>query len=145
MTPERWRQIEDLYHLARDRGAGVLADAEPELRRAVQELLAQNSGAMILDRALPDLNTDSTQTQLSAGSQLGPYKIETLLGQGGMGRVFRATDTRLGRAVAVKVSQEKFTDRFEREARAIAALNHRQHLHASRCRPQLPGDGAGGG
>src|ERR1700729_1111002 len=59
-----------------------------------------------------------------AGSRLGPYRIEALLGQGGMGQVFLAKDTRLGRNVAIKVSHEKFTDRFEREARAISALNH---------------------
>ncbi|MGA2150125.1 MAG: serine/threonine-protein kinase, partial [Bryobacteraceae bacterium] len=124
MTPERWRQIEDLYNLACDRGDGVLADADPDLRREIQEMLAQKSGGKILDQAAFDLMTDSTQTQVMAGSRLGPYWIEALLGQGGMGQVFRAIDTRLGREVAIKVSQERFTDRFEREARAIAALNH---------------------
>ncbi len=54
----------------------------------------------------------STQTQVMAGSRLGPYRIETLLGEGGMGQVFRAINTRLGRKVAIKVSQERFTDRF---------------------------------
>jgi Tol biopolymer transport system component/predicted Ser/Thr protein kinase len=124
MTPERWRQIEDLYNLACDRGDGVLADADPELRREVQEMLAQKSGGKVLDQAAFDLMMDSTQTQVIAGSRLGPYRIEALLGQGGMGQVFRAIDTRLGREVAIKVSQERFSDRFEREARAIAALNH---------------------
>jgi serine/threonine-protein kinase len=61
---------------------------------------------------------------LSAGTNLGPYRIEAAIGKGGMGQVFRATDMRLGRAVAIKVCEEKFTNRFEREARAIAALNH---------------------
>jgi serine/threonine-protein kinase len=61
---------------------------------------------------------------LSTGERLGPYQIEGKIGQGGMGQVFRATDMRLGRAVAIKVCEEKFTNRFEREARAIAALNH---------------------
>jgi eukaryotic-like serine/threonine-protein kinase len=124
MTPERWRQIEDLYNLACDRGDGVLEDADPELRREVQEMLAQKSGGRILDQAAFDLTMDSSLTQVMAGSRLGPYRIEALLGQGGMGQVFRATDTRLGRQVAIKVSQEEFNDRFEREARAIAALNH---------------------
>jgi predicted Ser/Thr protein kinase len=62
--------------------------------------------------------------QIAPGTRLGPYEIETLLGAGGMGRVFRARDTRLGRAVAIKVCLEAFSDRFEREARSIAALNH---------------------
>jgi eukaryotic-like serine/threonine-protein kinase len=63
-------------------------------------------------------------TDPGIGSQLGPYRIEGVLGAGGMGKVFKAHDTRLGRDVAIKVSAEHFNDRFEREARAIAALNH---------------------
>jgi Tol biopolymer transport system component/predicted Ser/Thr protein kinase len=59
-----------------------------------------------------------------AGSMLGPYRIEGFLGAGGMGRVFRARDTRLDRTVAIKTSDERFTERFMREARAISALNH---------------------
>src|ERR1700733_13790540 len=61
---------------------------------------------------------------LSAGTRLGPYEILALVGEGGMGQVYKARDTRLGRVVAVKVSHEKFSERFEREARAVAALNH---------------------
>jgi serine/threonine protein kinase len=55
---------------------------------------------------------------------LGPYRIEKLIGSGGMGRVYRARDTRLSRTVALKISKEGFGERFEREARAVAALNH---------------------
>jgi predicted Ser/Thr protein kinase len=58
------------------------------------------------------------------GRTVGTYSISAKLGAGGMGEVFRATDTRLGREVAVKFSAEHFSDRFEREARAVAALNH---------------------
>src|SRR5512134_1857267 len=58
------------------------------------------------------------------GRTIGHYKITDRLGEGGMGRVYRAVDTRLGRAVAVKVVNAEFTQRFEREARAISALNH---------------------
>ena len=61
---------------------------------------------------------------LSAGDKLGPYEIIALIGKGGMGEVYRARDTRLGRDVAVKISQEQFNERFEREARAVASLNH---------------------
>ena len=61
---------------------------------------------------------------LSPGTRLGPYEIVARLGAGGMGEVFKARDTRLDRIVAVKVSTEQFSDRFEREARAVAALNH---------------------
>src|SRR5713226_6516614 len=61
---------------------------------------------------------------LSIGDRLGPYEILALIGKGGMGEVYRAHDSRLGRDVAIKVSAAQFTERFEREARAIAALNH---------------------
>src|SRR5438477_7537883 len=62
--------------------------------------------------------------QLSVGDKLGPYEITGLIGKGGMGEVYRGTDTRLGRPVAIKVSSREFNDRFEREAKAISALNH---------------------
>ena len=61
---------------------------------------------------------------MTSGEQIGPYLIEAAIGEGGMGAVYRARDTRLGRTVALKVSKTAFSDRFEREARAIAALNH---------------------
>ncbi len=61
---------------------------------------------------------------LAAGEKLGPYEILSQIGKGGMGEVYRARDPRLHRDVAIKVSAERFTERFEREARAIAALNH---------------------
>ena len=57
-------------------------------------------------------------------TMIGPYRIETKLGEGGMGDVYRARDTRLDRDVAVKTLKGPFTERFEREARAISSLNH---------------------
>jgi eukaryotic-like serine/threonine-protein kinase len=62
--------------------------------------------------------------QNAAGDRLGPYEILAPIGAGGMGEVYRGRDARLDRAVAIKVSKERFSDRFEREARTIAALNH---------------------
>src|SRR5215510_470164 len=62
--------------------------------------------------------------RLSAGMLLGPYEILAPLGAGGMGEVYRARDPRMGRDVAIKISAERYTDRFEREVRAVAALNH---------------------
>src|SRR5215510_7358362 len=67
---------------------------------------------------------------LAAGTKLGPYEIVSALGAGGMGEVYRAHDTRLGRDVAIKVLPESFAAdaerlaRFEHEAKAVAALNH---------------------
>ena len=61
---------------------------------------------------------------ISPGDRLGPYEIVSRLGKGGMGEVWKARDPRLNRDVAIKISDHRFTDRFEREAQAIAALNH---------------------
>ena len=61
---------------------------------------------------------------LAAGSRLGPYEILAPIGAGGMGEVYSARDTRLNRDVAIKVSAERFSERFEREAHVIASLNH---------------------
>ena len=79
---------------------------------------------------------------LTPGTKLGPYEIQSPLGAGGMGEVYRARDTRLDRTVAIKIlavascpTMPKLQQRFEREARAISSLNHPQHLHSLRCWP----------
>jgi len=102
-----------------------LASADPELRGEVEKLLAQDSesGGKLLDQSVGELLAGMQVSRVEAGSQLGPYRIEELLGEGGMGQVFRARDTRLDRAVAIKVMKE-WSGRFEKESRAIAALNH---------------------
>src|SRR4051812_11084806 len=66
---------------------------------------------------------------LQPSDKLGPYEILSLIGKGGMGEVYRAHDSRLNRDVAVKVSNAQFSERFTREARAIAALNHTHICH----------------
>src|SRR5436190_495853 len=96
MTPERWRQVEELYHAAQERGLKAIAGADPELRKEVESMLSQ-------DGSPPALATESTVTVFAAGTQLGPYKIEAPIGAGGMGAVFRAYDTRLQRRVAIKM------------------------------------------
>ena len=114
MSPDRWRQVESLYHSALDREEpardAFLREAcreDEELRREVQSLLDQTDSG-VLNRPL----------------QLGPYQIVGVIGAGGMGTVYQARDTRLNRMVAIKVSEARFNARFEREARAVAALNH---------------------
>src|SRR5690242_10537669 len=69
------------------------------------------------------------QMGLTAGSKLGPYEIIAPIGKGGMGEVYRAHDPRTGRDVAIKVSAEQFSERFDREVRAVAALNHPNICH----------------
>jgi serine/threonine protein kinase/Tol biopolymer transport system component len=126
MDPERFRQIEDLYHAVAERSedqrATLLARADPDLRREVESLLAQPS-------RLADLLAESTVTQFGAGALLGSYRIESILGAGGMGTVYRAVDTKLNRPVAIKVLSEELADaaarrRFQREAQLASSLNH---------------------
>jgi serine/threonine-protein kinase len=121
MTPDRLRQIEELYHSVREGSAErreeLLRQAEPEIRREVESLLARQE----VDLPTLDLHAMSG---MQSGTRLGPYQVEGRLGEGGMGEVFRAVDTRLGRAVAIKVVDQRFSERFEREARAISSLNH---------------------
>jgi eukaryotic-like serine/threonine-protein kinase len=131
MTPDRIRQIEELFHAAREASAqqraSLLAQADPDLRREVESLLARQSDDLLLDRSPRDLSTEliaDPKTLISSGTCFGPYRVQGKLGAGGMGEVFRAVDTRLGRPVAIKTTQERFSARFEREARAISSLNH---------------------
>jgi serine/threonine protein kinase len=65
---------------------------------------------------------------LDRGTRLGPYEVLEPIGAGGMGEVYRASDPRTGREVAIKVSAERFSDRFDREVRAVAALNHANNI-----------------
>jgi serine/threonine protein kinase len=133
MTPERWRQITELFHVARERDPAqrdtFLANAcreDPALLREVAAMLAGH------EQAGPFGETPLfiPATPLEPGFSLGPYRIERLIGAGGMGEVYRARDTKLGRNVAIKMLPRIFTSepdrlaRFEREARMLAALNH---------------------
>ena len=133
MAPERRQQVEELYSSASHQPAAereiFLATAcggDPGLRAEVEKLLTQDElRTRMLSVAGDGARSGSTRTMVRhENTQLGPYKIEGLLGAGGMGRVYRATDTRLNRKVAVKITDENFSGRFEREARAISAFNH---------------------
>jgi len=82
---------------------------------------------------------------MQAGQKVKAYELVAEIGRGGMGEVWKARDTRLDRFVAIKFVQSKFSDRFEGEARAIAALNHAKYLYAPRHRAGLPDHGVCGG
>ena len=112
----------------RARAAFVVAACagDSSLRREVESLLATDGAAALVDQPAMDIAAELLDdgAPLAPGTELGPYRIEKLIGSGGMGRVYRARDMRLNRTVALKISKEGFGERFEREARAVAALNH---------------------
>ena len=134
MTSAHRRKVEELYQAARDpaKRAEVLAAADPELRGEVESLLAQNSsktGTLNQPARAGLAGPDSAATVITPGVQIGPYKIEGLLGAGGMGEVFRAVDTKLNRPVAIKFLSAELADtaarrRFQREAQMASSLNH---------------------
>lgn len=120
MSSDQRREIDELYRAARESGVEALTHAKPELRREVERMLAA-SGDKIQASAVSGDPEATTITLLGPGAHLGPYRLEMRIG---MGEVFRATDTRLGRAVAIKICRKQFSERFSAEARAISALNH---------------------
>ena len=141
MGDDRWRRIEELCHDALEREPGeragfvrVACDGDEALRLEVESLLAQHAPAdSFLDRpavAAAQHLLSETGTSMPAGRRLGAYEVQARIGAGGMGEVYRARDTKLGRDVAIKILPQLFTSdpgrlaRFEREARVLASLNH---------------------
>ena len=139
MDSERWQRVARLYESVLERDpserAAFLAEAsgsDEALRREVQSLLEHDSTPVLIDE--PVLETAAAvlddSPELRHGMWLGPYRIDALIGAGGMGQVYRAIDTRLNRTVALKVltpelgNDPQFRARFDREAHAIAALTH---------------------
>jgi Tol biopolymer transport system component len=141
MKPERWQQVDQLFHAALERApgerVGFLDQAcagDDALRREVELLIAadQQAGSLIelpaYQLASPLIAEDGLRSLI--GESIGHYQIISLLGRGGMGEVYRARDTRLGREVAIKVLPREYSAdadrlrRFEQEARAAGMLNH---------------------
>jgi predicted Ser/Thr protein kinase len=139
VTPERWKQVNAVFHAALDRTAdrtAFVAEAtagDPELRREVESLLAAHrSSPDFLETpawgVAPELMFDDEPTLV--GRTIGPYRVLEEIGRGGMGVVYVAEDTRLGRQVALKalapasVQDPAGRERLRREARAAAALAH---------------------
>jgi dienelactone hydrolase len=145
MTPERWQRLEAIFHAARRQDpagrAAYLADEcrdDEPLRLQIESLLADGE---MLSKLESGIRPDAAPTAVTAAAMVGPYRIEERLDAGGMGVVYRALDTRLGRQVAIKVGLAQFSDRFHREARAVARLNHVNvcTLHDIGSTPEIPG------
>src|ERR1700751_3387782 len=141
MTPELWQRITDVFDQAMTRGPkeriGFLEEAckgDRDLRKQVERLVKshEKSGDFLESLAFavaPELLTDNRDSA-SVGELIGHYRIESLIGIGGMGEVYLARDERLGRKVALKLLPERLTadetqlSRFKTEARSASALNH---------------------
>ena len=145
MTPDRWKRLEEIYHSARSREGAVrtayiaqVCGDDEDLRRQVESLLAHGDALSALESKAV---TGSVPTPLAAGAMVGPYRIQERIDAGGMGVVYRALDVRLGRQVAIKIGLAQFSDRFHREARMVAALNHSNvcTLHDIGSTPEIPG------
>ena len=132
MTPERWQQVRDVLvralEMAPEQRSAFLDRAcslDQSLRQEVETLLACSP-----DVPSGFLQSSSLRVTITPGTKLEDYEVKSLLGSGGMGEVYRARDSRLGRDVAIKVlpfflsADSDRLRRFEQEARAAAALNH---------------------
>jgi serine/threonine-protein kinase len=142
MTPERWERVKTLYEAARtrpprDRSSFLLHECggDTDLQLEVESLLDQPVGTQdfvkLVGGPVPvGLAPPGEPRATLIGRRLGTFEVQSLLGRGGMGEVYRAHDTRLGRDVAIKVLPQAFTAdagrvaSLEREARVVAALNH---------------------
>ena len=132
MAPDRWNEIEKLYHAAMEREPAERvsflnqACADEQLRQEVESLLAhQQQGDQLLEKQPWRLGAAA----FGIGTELGFYRLEAVLGEGGMGIVYRARDTKLNRPVAVKFLSDELADaaarrRFQREAQTASSLNH---------------------
>ena len=131
MSLERLRKVEELYHAALELPATQqkpfllqACASDTELFREVAMLLDQDATGTLEQPVMRMAAQLLSDARWAEGTEVGPYRIIKRIGAGGMGEVYRARDTRLGRDVAIKTVRGEFSGRFLGEARAISALNH---------------------
>ena len=139
MSQEHWRRVEELFHAGLERPREQrqawldrACSGDAALRRQVELLLSkeERAGSFLERPAIEDVAITSADGGSLLGRKFGPYLIGSLLGAGGMGEVYRAHDSKLGRDVAIKTLPYEFAGdperlaRFRREARTLASLNH---------------------
>ncbi len=139
MRGERWERtkeiLEQALQLHPEKRQAYLYSAcggDADLRSEVESLISshEEAGSQFLAAAAPEVLQLPRARGLASGTRLGPYEILSQLGAGGMGEVYRALDTRLGREVAIKVLPDRFSQnsdlrqRLQNEARAISKLSH---------------------
>ena len=135
---DRWAHVEEIFHEALERDP-ALRDAylrqacgsDAALHREVADLLTHHEQGVGFEpwAAAAAAQLIASRVSLKPGQILGPYRIESFIAAGGMGQVYRATDERLKREVALKMCAGRFSDRFDQEARVVASLNHPHICH----------------
>jgi eukaryotic-like serine/threonine-protein kinase len=125
----RWKRAEEIFNAAvelpqAERGPFLdqACVGDDKLRREVESLLTHDDPSDPFVEAA--VAAAAITQRLPVGQMVGPYRVTGVLGEGGMGVVYKAQDTRLDRTVALKLVKIGFSERFEREARAVSALNH---------------------
>ena len=141
MTPERWEKVGEIFNAALEKQPRELdaflreqCGGDVDLLTEVESLLAagHKAGQFISEPVAGNFVSDFAEhlAALSPGSLIGHYRVECSIGSGGMGEVYLATDTKLGRSVALKTlppsfaNDPSFLKRFRKEAQAAANINH---------------------
>ena len=138
MSSDWWKKLEETYHAAhefsgeeRSRFLDAACGSDATLRHQIEVLLQHDEvpDSLLNTQAIRRRFEGATPTPLAAGTQVGSYRIEAPLGEGGMGVVYSARDTKLNRSVAIKFLSEDLADAaarrcFQREAQMASSLNH---------------------
>src|SRR5262249_19174432 len=138
VSSRNWQQLEEIFHEAlqrdpaqRDAYLREACGSDAVLHREITDLLTHHESGAGAQAWAADAAAQlvGSPASLRPGQFLGSCRIESFVAAGGMGEVYRATDTRLNREVAIKVCASGFTERFAQEAKVIASLNHPHICH----------------